>query len=173
MSYSINQQKFLSDKELESFVETLRKFSLKEPRNTALLFFMLHTGARAQEALNIRRSDLNEQTSSVLIRGLKSSNDREIPLPKWLFKRLWALHTGPELRMLFGISYPRLDQVWRDYRPVPKKLHCLRHTFALKVFRRTKDLRLVQVALGHRNIQNTMVYASYEYTTNELKRILE
>lgn len=172
VNYSINAQKFLSDEELEALVKTLRLLSDREPRNTTLLFTMLHTGARAQEALNIRVQDLNDVAKSVFIRGMKGSDDREVPVPPWLYKRLVDLrakHTGERL---FDFSYRRLDQIWHAYRPVKKKLHALRHTFALKVFRKTKDLRLVQVALGHRNIQNTMVYASYVYTTEEMKRVL-
>ncbi|CAM5999402.1 unnamed protein product [Sphagnum balticum] len=37
---------------------------------------------------------------------------------------------------------------------------------------KTKDLRLVQVALGHRNITNTMVYADYIYSQQELRKLI-
>jgi integrase/recombinase XerC len=133
---------------------------------------LIYTGARAQEALNIRGTDLNLETETVFIRGLKGSDDRELPLPSWLFKQLVELrakHTG---EFLFPISYPRLDQIWREYRPVKKKLHSLRHTFAIRLLRKTGNLRLVQVALGHRSISNTMVYASYQYQAEELKKLI-
>ena len=73
---------------------------------------------------------------------------------------------------LFPIGYHRLRQIWDWYRPVPKKFHSLRHTFAIRLYRKTKDLRLVQVALGHRNITNTMVYADYVYSQQELKKLI-
>ena len=37
--------------------------------------------------------------------------------------------------------------------------HSLRHTFATELYRRTRDLGLVQAALGHASITSTMVYA--------------
>jgi integrase/recombinase XerC len=66
----------------------------------------------------------------------------------------------------------RLYQIWQFYRPVPKKFHALRHTFAIELYQKTKDLRLVQVALGHRNITNTMIYADYIYSQQELKKLI-
>ena len=37
-------------------------------------------------------------------------------------------------------------------------LHTLRHFYACKLYHATKDLLLVKAKLGHRNIQNTLVY---------------
>ena len=114
--------------------------------------------------------DIDTYEETVFIRGIKGSNDREIPLPKWLFREL--LNLTPEGVRIFPISYNRLRQIWQLYRPVPKKFHSLRHTFAIRLYRKTKDIRLVQVALGHRNITNTMIYADYVYSQQELKKLI-
>jgi integrase/recombinase XerD len=34
----------------------------------------------------------------------------------------------------------------------------LRHTYATELYRQTKDIRLVQKALGHTNLGTTMIY---------------
>jgi site-specific recombinase XerD len=36
--------------------------------------------------------------------------------------------------------------------------HMLRHTFATDLYRKTKNIRLVQKALGHADLSTTMIY---------------
>ncbi len=168
--YSLNRNKYLLDSEVERLDHILDSFKEKDPRNCLLISLGLHTGARAQELLNLKGEDLNDQDESVFIRGLKGSNDREIPLRRELYRRV---RSGlPSTGRLFPISYHRLYQIWHQYRPVTKKFHSLRHTFAIRLYRKTKDLRLVQVALGHRNITNTMIYAEYVYSQQELRKLI-
>ena len=171
--YALNKNKYLLDPEFDNLENLLKRSIISDLRDSSLLSLALATGARAQELLNIRRTDLNLYDQSVFIRGLKSSNDREIPIREELFNQVLTLAkevSGSEL--IFQIGYHRLRQIWKWYRPVDKKFHCLRHTFAIRLYRKTKDIRLVQVALGHRNITNTMVYADYIYSQQELKKLI-
>lgn len=171
--YALNKNKYLLDPELEAFELLLLKSAQNNLRDATLLSIALATGGRAQEILNIRKTDLNIYDQSIFIRGLKSSNDREIPIREILFQQVLEVAksvSGSEL--IFDIGYHRLRQIWKWYRPIDKKFHCLRHTFAIRLYRKTKDIRLVQVALGHRNITNTMVYADYIYSQQELKKLI-
>lgn len=170
--YQLNKNKYLLPPESERLRKILTDFELKDPRNCLLISVALRTGARAQEVLNIQRSDLNTYDESIYIRGLKNSNDREIPIHSQVFERLHRFAEKEGGTKVFDISYNRLYQVWEMYRPVPKKFHSLRHTFAIELYQKTKDIRLVQVALGHRNIANTMVYANYVYSQQELRKLI-
>lgn len=154
---------------------------LSDMRDCLLISLALLTGARAQEILNVKYSDVNIYDQSLLIHGLKNSNDREIPIPAKTFKYLLqylnidkSTTLSPELmkQRIFPISYIRFHQIWDKYRPCHKKLHSLRHTFAIRLYKKTKDIRLVQFALGHRNIANTMIYADYVYSQEELKKLI-
>lgn len=158
--------------EADRLKKILTDYQDQDPRNCLLIGLGLRTGARAQELLNMTLGDLNPYDESVFIRGLKNSNDREIPLHSDFFKRLHRFASERKSGSVFGISYHRLYQVWELYRPVPKKFHSLRHTFAIELYQKTKDLRLVQVALGHRNITNTMIYADYVYSQQELRKLI-
>ena len=169
--YQLNKSKYLLQSEESELKRVLSLFGSKDVRDTAMIELALNTGARASELLNITGFDLETESQTVFIKGIKGSNDREIPLRTQLFKKVESLKTTEETR-IFNISYPRLVQIWLNYRPCTKKFHSLRHTFALNLYKKTKDIRLVQVALGHRSIQNTMIYADYVYTTNELKKLI-
>lgn len=170
--YQLNKNKYLLPPEVDRLEKILDTFRLTDPRNYFLLTLALRTGGRAQEVLNLRKVDLNMYDETVFIRGLKGSNDREIPLPANLFEQLFRWSEKLPGSQLFPVSYQRLYQIWELYRPVPKKFHSLRHTFAIRLYQKTKDLRLVQVALGHRNITNTMVYADYVYSQQELRKLI-
>jgi site-specific recombinase XerD len=170
--YSLNKTKYLLEPEADALELTLSRFADKDTRNVLLLELALRTGARAQEILNIQRSDLNAYEETVLIRGLKGSSDREIPISRALFQRLMEFAAKSPSEKIFDITYNRFRDIWVNYRPTPKKLHALRHTFAIRLFKKTKDLRLVQMALGHRNITNTMVYADYVYSQSELRKLI-
>jgi site-specific recombinase XerD len=170
--YALNKTKYLLEPEVEHLEDVLTRHNEKDVRNVLMLELALKTGGRAQEILNICRADLNSYDETVLIKGLKGSSDREIPLPRELFQRLMRFASSQDSEKIFDVTYNRFRDIWVMYRPVPKKLHALRHTFAIRLFKKTKDLRLVQMALGHRNITNTMVYADYVYSQSELRKLI-
>lgn len=162
MNYRITKDKYLSSEELANVTKLIEKYPV---RDTALLALAVHTGARASELLIVQPTDLDLETKSVYIRGLKGSRDRWIPLHNDVFDLV-------KQHIPFNISYSRLVAIWDKYRPVKKKFHSLRHTFAVNLYKRTKDIKLVQIALGHTSILNTMVYVDYVVSQEELRRIL-
>lgn len=169
MTYQINKTKYLSKIELN---QLLNKLQNDHSRNSLIIQLALATGARASELLAIRVSDLDMHNKSVFIKGLKNSFDREIPLKDDLFNALIGFARKSNHYLLFNISYPRLVQIWEQYKPINKKFHSLRHTFALNLYERTKDIALVKAALGHKNVMNSMVYLEYFENQSLLKKII-
>lgn len=179
MALKLNQNKFLSNMEYDqqyalckSRIPTEKDKEITvDHRNAVLILVAMHTGARAEEILPLTPNDFTDQPS-VCIKGLKGSNDREVPLPTWLMRAVRRLFTGPGLR-IFDITYKRLFQIWNEWRVHPRKtFHCLRHTFALRLYEKTKDVRLVKYSLGHKNLQSTMFYVEYCYSQGELRKAL-
>lgn len=162
MKHGINRSKFLEEHELHNLTACL-DFTL---RDSCLIALALATGARATELLNVQPNDLFESTQSVLIRGLKGGRDREIPLRPELFKAIVK-------HIPFNIKYRRLAYIWRNYYPGPKTFHSLRHTFALNLYRKHKDLKLVQLALGHVSPTNTAIYADFVYSQEQMRKIID
>lgn len=184
-TYQINSTKYLSDSEQTALIQTLSK---NATRDALMIEIALITGIRRQELVNLTKTSLNDDKRSIHIIGVKGSRDREIPVPDSTYRRIkqyinQSANSNPAHNLsdravecknqLFPISIRRLTQIWDNYRPNPNKgFHSLRHTFAINLYKKTKDLKIVQTALGHVNIQNTMVYADYVYSTDELRKAL-
>lgn len=137
-----------------------------------MISLALNTGARASEILNLRRIDVFITEKSILFKGLKNSNDREIPLTDELFSALTEYLKTHDEERIFPIGYNQLLNIWHYYRPVKKKFHALRHTFAVELYKNTKDIKLVQMALGHRSINNTQIYLDFVYSRDVMRKML-
>jgi integrase/recombinase XerC len=165
--------KYLSDKESEYLESLLWKNIQPELRNCLMLLLLLKTGARSGELLALEKRHVNTQYKSIYITGAKGSNDREIPLEHKLFTQLMKYCKDmKDDELLFNLSYERLYQVWSMYRPVKKGLHSLRHSAAINLYKKCKDIRLVQRFLGHKSITSSEVYQQYVYTQSELRKVL-
>ncbi len=159
---SLNRTKFLEPKELSNLKETLKLDS----RDNTLITLAVETGARAGEILSLKFSDLFKDTCTVFFRTSKGGRDREIPVRPELMEAL--LKYVP-----FNIKYRRFHQIWQRYRPANKKLHSLRHTFAVNLYLKTKDLKLTQLALGHSSPVTTSIYTDFVYSRDEMRKILD
>jgi integrase/recombinase XerC len=181
MGVELNTTKFLSPDEIEALMTTIRATRESSARDSLMLELALKIGCRACELIpsvgvdgketGIRKSDLNKSLKTVHIRGLKGSRDRDVGIKPELFSRILKYAETVEGEYLFPISYQRLDQVWREYRPVRKSLHSLRHTFAVELYKKTKDVLLLKRALGHVNLANTMVYTTAMTTAEDFRRM--
>ena len=169
--YELNHSKFLSDSEQEAL---LRVLDINE-RDGLFIMLALKTGARMSELLAIQACDINLNNKTVFIKGLKGSNNREMPVEKSILKALVDRANGVVMgKRIFPICTQRVFQIWCMYRPNPNKgFHSLRHTFAVNIYKKFKDIMLVRTALGHRSLKNTMIYADFVYSTEALRRIAE
>lgn len=156
--YALDKNKFLNDQEENRLVESLLTAS---ERDRLLILLALKTGARRSELIQIRKQDLDPEENDVFIRGLKDSDDRAVPIRADLFRELHQYAMKQTGEFIFPIHTSTVRELWDKYRPNQKKFHALRHTYAMRLYMKTKDLKLVRDMLGHRNIANTMIYLDY------------
>lgn len=171
----ITESKFLSNEEIMALQDNLRFANVKF---RIMFLFLLNFGMRRTELCNLRVCDIDQDNWLLSIKGIKRSKNRVFPIPPPLL---------PELKLflkeidrldeesLFDVSVSTLRDHWYDIRPrgCKKGIHALRHTFAIALFRNSRDIKLVQTCLGHRNINNTMVYADYVYSREEMSLALK
>lgn len=166
MSYQITSEDYISPPEQALVRQAIK--ALPE-RYQVLIELALATGARESELLNIEPADLDDSEQAVQIKGLKGSLDRLIPIEPALYTRLKALAKSGKP---FNVSAQRVRFVWGKIRPVKKRFHCFRHTFAIDLYKRCRDVMLVKTALGHKSINNTMVYMQFVIATGDLRKAL-
>lgn len=186
-SYIITTSKVLSKSErdaLHSLCTRVLSYSEGYERRNGLMFLVgLECGLRASEITGLLVGDFDPESNSIYVRPLKGSNPREIPLRPIRSLQLKAFilahfkteqwHRLDRTAKIFDISYSRLFQLWQFYTPNKvKTLHSLRHTFAVELYSKTKDIMAVKLALGHRRIDNTMVYVDFWYSQNQMRKLM-
>ena len=141
-------------------------------RNYLMMKLMLDLGLRVSEVIALEVRDVNWQSGQVKVRQGKGRKDRILWLNEKTLEELSTWRVKQELAhqaLLFGTSkgtkvadhtmrravkrYGNLAGIEKDVHP-----HMLRHTFATDLYRQSRNIRLVQKALGHANLQTTMIY---------------
>jgi len=162
--------RFLSREEADRLLEACRRSECREIYG--IVATALHTGMRHQEILHLKWDNLDFKRGVIKVESTednptKNYESREIPMSEFLCKVL-----SKEPRHL-GVPYvfPNpdgkkrcyVDHLFQKIRKragvAPCRFHDLRHTFASWLVMSGVDLPSLQRLLGHKNIQNTMIYA--------------
>ncbi|MDI6752806.1 MAG: tyrosine-type recombinase/integrase [Thermodesulfobacteriota bacterium] len=147
--------------------------ALSRLRDLCIIRLLLNSGLRCGEALHLRRRDLEPTTGKLWVRNGKGGKDRGLWLCEAdvnLLMGYFANQPGGHEDLIFTNlkGGPLSDRYVRymvaevavsagiTYKHVHP--HTLRHTFATDLLRATKNLRLVQKALGHERIGTTQIY---------------
>jgi integrase len=137
-------------------------------KTATFLRLLKETGLRFGEALRLEWTDVDVEKSSVVTNNPeKGSRPRILPISQTLKAMLNSLPRKqkkifPATKNTISCNFrkqrnavsvklknPRLNQI---------TFHTLRHYFATMLYAKTLNLLKVQQALGHRNINNTMIY---------------
>jgi len=153
-------------------------------RDHAMFSLLLGTGIRLGSlvALNVGDVNLAEGTVTIKAKGGREEtvflNARLCRLLRRHIEALGATDVSPLFRSRNGGRLgPRQVQLrlkhWLQLAGIAKPLsvHCFRHTFGTRLYSLTGDLRLVQRALGHKQISTTEIYARVE--NKALRKALE
>lgn len=125
--------------------------------------FLLYTGCRVGEALDLEWRDVTDSTVTFWI--TKGDKARSVPLTQPAREAL-AHFKGRAVKPFLTLSYSTFLKHWDkakeragladDPQVVP---HVLRHTCASRLVQRGVDIRRVKEWMGHANIATTMRYA--------------
>ena len=173
---------FFSDEEVQQiFNEIAKKINAeirrgdRHKRYYLLVNFLYRTGARIDEILMLRPSDINLTTNSVRMKTLKQGKDRNgIQKEKYRIIPLHADLRDAYMQYLLDMNistksedplFPMSRQVVDLYfKKMQSKLgfrihaHKFRHTFAVKAIMDNVPLNVLQQWLGHSSIFTTSIY---------------
>lgn len=134
------------------------------PRERLMLRLAAEVGMRRAEVACVHTDDVMEDLigRSLVVHG-KGGKTRIVPLPDSLGRQLADADPG----FLFpgqdaGHLSPRyVGKLIRDLLPGEWTMHTLRHRFATRLYGHTRDVLLVQEALGHASPATTRRYIPY------------
>ena len=136
-------------------------------------------GLRCSEAVNLRVDAIDSARLTLRVVG-KGDKERLVPLPALLLDALrahWTTHRDrtwmfPSPEREGPIRVACAQKAFRRVREQAQldeafTAHSLRHSYATRLLERGVELRVVQILLGHANIQSTQVYT---HLTTSLRR---
>ena len=159
--------------------DVLKRFfgAIQLPRDKALFGLIYHYGLRVGEALMLTVYDVNFRNHRITVRRLKNGLGGEKPL-WWHTAKLLRSYlrerrdVGPYL--FTGRKGPlqkrQIQKLFTDYADAAgikeRSVHALRHSMAVYLLEAGRGIEYVADHLGHKNIQNTRIYAQI---TNHLR----
>ena len=168
----------LTQEEQKSLISIPNKRYPSGQRNKTLIKLMLDTGLRRAEVINLKWADVDLMTGKLMVRNGKGAKDRSLWIGNGLLEELkgWrerqagivkgaeyvftSISKGKEGNSLDAQYVYDLIKRLAKKAGITKKIspHTLRHSFATDLYRETKNIRLVQKALGHSDLGSTMIY---------------
>ncbi len=182
---------FLSEQEIESFLDLPSADDPLARRDRAILELLYATGMRVSEFVGLNEEDINLKEKLILVRG-KGKKERIVPFGRKAAERLIAYlqvrpfffpKTSSAKEMptkavflnkrgtrLTCRSVQRIVQKYLRRQALRRKVspHSLRHSFASHLLSRGADVRAIQELLGHESLATTE-----KYTHLDLRHLLE
>ncbi len=171
--------KALSIPNIKTLLKEMKLSDLGEPwvvkREIAIIVLLYGTGLRISEALNLRVSDINNESLIVTGKGDKQRQVFILPVVKKCIQEyIKACPYLDEAQHLFvGVRGKKLGRTYvanrlqkiRRMLNLPEILspHAFRHSFATHLLQEDIDIRSIQQLLGHSSLETTQIYTHLNY----------
>ena len=158
--------KYLTQKELKKFFR-----QIKSPRDKALFGLVYFYGLRVSEVALLKLDDLDLKKKRIFIHRVKGGIAGERPLfknaeklIKQYFKKRLETGEGLFTGRQGNLKRQRIQQLFKAYTrkaglDSKYSVHSLRHSIGTHLLEAGEGIEFVKDHLGHKNIQNTMIYA--------------
>ncbi|HOT03936.1 MAG TPA: tyrosine-type recombinase/integrase [Methanolinea sp.] len=150
--------------------------SIDDVRDRLIVRAIYATGVRVSELCGINIEDIDFEDGTIKVRGKGGKirivfvdPDTLAEMDAFIGKRI----EGPLFVGQQGhhISPRAVQHIFRKYAPEGITPHKIRHSYASELYRRSKNLRVVQENLGHTSIKTTEIYLHTDL--EERKRVYQ
>lgn len=158
---------YLTVDEINKLIDYLNISDIKI-QNKLLIFMLIDTGMRINEALNVKISNINFSNKTIYLEKTKNHKYRYVPFTELTSKILleYLNKINSSYEYLFDISY---DAVKSCFYRIGKKLgfnkfhpHMLRHSLASLLHKNGASVMIIQKILGHSSISITERYIHFD-----------
>jgi integrase/recombinase XerC len=137
--------------------------SIEDPRDKLIVRTIYATGVRVSELCNMNIEDIDFDEHTIRIRGKGDKirivfvdDDTLAEVLKFVGNRIVGpLFVGQQGK---HISSRAIQHIFKHYAPSGITPHKIRHSYASELYKRSKNLRVVQENLGHTSIKTTEIY---------------
>ncbi len=166
--------KFLTQNEIDMFLDQLENSSPTKTRDKAMFETLYSTGMRVSEIINVKVTDVNLDNGTIRVIG-KGNKERIViinhsskeSLNEYIYSARTKLQT--ELCDTLFLNNKGNPLSRQGFNFILKKYaanvgiteispHIFRHSIATHMLNNGGDLRMIQMLLGHANISTTEVY---------------
>ncbi|MEW9093730.1 MAG: tyrosine-type recombinase/integrase [Clostridiaceae bacterium] len=165
---------FLTSEEQKQLVNVFNIRYFNSYKNKVMIQLFLNTGLRLSEMINLEWKDINLTTGQLKVVQGKGGKDRIVWIGEDILEilREYRIKQADKLdiceyvfvtntkKQLDDRGIRRMIDTYATKAGITKSIspHTLRHTYATDLLRATKNIRLVQKALGHSDLSTTMIY---------------
>ena len=160
----LNELKRLKTLSDEDIVKLIAGATNKLTRD--IITFLIYTGCRKGEALNLKWDDTDLQNDVIAIKGTKTKYDRYVPISKPLKELLGGIEKNQDCLYVFNKKGAKIGNFKKSFHTACRnaglkdlRIHDLRHVFASKMVMNGTSLYITGELLGHRTTQMTKRYS--------------
>ncbi|EAH4572017.1 tyrosine-type recombinase/integrase [Campylobacter sp. 2352 PW] len=179
-SKGVKLPEYMNEDEVSKFLDAIDNTDFKSNtiRNRLIIKIIIFTGIRVSEAINIKLKDINEENDLYIIRiRAKGNKYRVVMIKKELIEHLlkdvrvnylscdgllFVNRNGKALTQAYVSRIVEQILFKAGIRKQKNGAHMLRHTFATLLYKKQKDLVLVQEALGHASLNTSRIYTHFD-----------
>lgn len=176
----LDRAKYMDEKEINQLIKSCQEWESNDLRYGkqqgvkvwVLVDTALQTGLRVAELANLKAADFDVKQRSLKIQRVKKKKKKKVvetlPVSKDLADHLQTYLNGRKTGTIFGVGRAALQQRFHaaiEHAHLRKDLsiHSCRHSLAVKLLKKTGNLRMVQLQLGHSSPSTTSIYADIAF----------